>query len=66
MTDHLKVQATIQFNIHEWGFMNDKIGVFHNATDEELLQYCIDNFEGSCKSVDGDAITIDIIKGGWQ
>jgi hypothetical protein len=62
MTDYLKVQATIQFKIHEWGFMNDKIGTFHNATDDELLNYCLENFEGYCKSVDGDAIEISIIK----
>ena len=62
MSDYLKVQATIQFKIHKCGFMNEKIGTFHNATDEELLNYCIENFEGYCRSVDGDATEIDIIK----
>ena len=62
VSDYLKVQATIQFKIHEWGFMNDNIGTFHNATDKELLDYCIENFEGHCKSVDGNAIEITIIK----
>jgi hypothetical protein len=62
MSDYRKVQATIQFKIHRWGFMNEKNGVFHNATDDELLDYCIENFEGCCKSVDGDAIEITLIK----
>jgi len=63
MTDYLTVQATIQFKIHKYGYMNDKIGTFENATDKELLEYCIDGFEGYCSSVDGDAIEVSIIRG---
>jgi hypothetical protein len=62
MRDDLTVQATIQFKIHKWGFMNDKIGTFADATDKELLDYCIDGFEGYCRSIDGDAIEVSIIR----
>lgn len=67
MTDdnYLTIQATIQFKIHKWGVMDDTMGIFNNATDDELLDYCIKNFEGHVKSVDGDAIGV-IIKQGEQ
>lgn len=61
--DTIRVQAIIQFKIHKYGVMNEEKGIFNNANDQELLDYCIDNFEGNCRSVDGDAIEILIIKG---
>lgn len=61
MSDYLNVQMTINFKVHSYGFMNDKIGIFLNATDNEICEYIRDNFTYYVKTVDGDGIEANLI-----